>query len=134
MDKNITDNQYTIRQAVEKTGVGAHTLRYYERIGLLKPVAKAENGHRRYSEDDLHWVHFLTLLRVTDMPIEQMKIYVELERQGPHTDPQRLLVLETHRTNMLNKIAMLTKSLTAIDHKIDVYKGVAATCIEPGEL
>ena len=37
----------------------AHTLRYYERVGLIQPVGRARNGHRRYSESDEMWLNFL---------------------------------------------------------------------------
>ncbi len=63
---------YTIQEAAERTGVSAHTLRYYERIGLLTPIHRETNsGHRRYSEDNLRLVQFLLRLRTTGMPIAQ---------------------------------------------------------------
>jgi len=128
--KNTVVNGLTIQQASEQTGVSAHTLRYYERIELLKPVKKSSSGHRKYSEDDLHWIHFLSLLRVTGMPIEQMKEYVQLERNGPQTNPQRLELLEQHRKDVLEEISLLKNNLKAIDMKIAVYKGEADNCIE----
>jgi len=128
--KNKVVNGLTIQQAAEQTGVSAHTLRYYERIELLKPVQKSSSGHRKYSEEDLHWIHFLSLLRVTGMPIEQMKEYVQLEQQGPKTDPQRLELLEQHRKDVLEEISLLKNNLQAINMKIAVYKGEADNCIE----
>lgn len=126
---NLTDG-LTIQEAAEQTGVSAHTLRYYERIDLLKPVSKSSSGHRRYFEEDMHWIHFLSLLRVTGMPIEQMKEYVELERNGPQTEAARLDLLEQHRKDVLEEIALLKNNLKAIDMKIAVYKGEADNCIE----
>ncbi len=120
----------TIQKAAEQTGVSAHTLRYYERIDLLKPVSKSSSGHRRYSEEDMHWIHFLSLLRVTGMPIEQMKAYVRLERNGPQTEAARLELLETHRNDVLEEISLLQNNLKAINQKIAVYKGEAESCFE----
>ena len=125
-----TPKGLSIQQASQQTGVSPHTLRYYERIDLLKPVQKAANGHRVYSAEDLHWVHFLTLLRVTGMPIEQMKEYVGLERNGPQTEPERLELLEEHRNDVLEEISLLQNNLKAIDMKIAVYKGEAESCLE----
>ena len=53
--------QYTIEEAARRTGVSTHTLRYYERIGLLEPVGRAPSGHRRYTEVELGLVDFLNL-------------------------------------------------------------------------
>src|SRR5215204_5639964 len=65
--------------------VSQDTLRYYEKIGLLAPIRRADSGHRRYDEVDLAWVRFLTILRATGMPIRRMLTYVGLERQGDAT-------------------------------------------------
>jgi len=43
-----TEPSLTIREAPARTGITVHTLRYYERIGLVQPVARARSGHRRY--------------------------------------------------------------------------------------
>jgi DNA-binding transcriptional MerR regulator len=124
-------NFYTIQQASQISGVSSHTLRYYERIDLLPPISRAENGHRQYTDSDLHWVYFLTLLRVTDMPIAVMKTYVDLERQGPKTEDARLAIMQQHRQVMQDKISMLQDSLQAIDRKILVYEGKADSCVAP---
>ncbi|MCA9976226.1 MAG: MerR family transcriptional regulator, partial [Anaerolineales bacterium] len=63
----------TIQEVAEMTGLTAHTLRYYEKIGLLESIDRHGNGHRRYDEADLGWIHFLKLLRGTGMPIQQMQ-------------------------------------------------------------
>jgi predicted site-specific integrase-resolvase len=41
----------TIQQVAQQTGLSVHTLRYYERNGLLEPVDRASSGHRRYSAE-----------------------------------------------------------------------------------
>ena len=61
----------TISEAAEASGLTAHTLRYYERAGLLDPVGREAGGRRRYSDRDLSRIAFLTKLRATGMPIEQ---------------------------------------------------------------
>ena len=128
------DNEtYTVAEAAAATEVSDHTLRYYERAGLLSPIARAENGHRRYTRDDLNWIHFLTLLRVTGMPITQMKRYMELVRAGAGNEDERLELFEQHRENMLAKINVLTNNLSAIERKINVYSGLKDTCVLPGE-
>ncbi len=63
----------TISDAARASGVTAHTLRYYERAGLLDPVDRAASGHRRYAEEDLARIGFLTRLRSTGMPIRRVR-------------------------------------------------------------
>jgi DNA-binding transcriptional MerR regulator len=74
---------YTVQQAAALTGLSEHTLRYYERIGLIQPVARQESsGHRRYGAADLAKLESLACLRATGMPIEQMRRYFELRAGG----------------------------------------------------
>ena len=58
----------TIQQVAHRMGLSIDTLRYYERIGLLEPVRRAQNGHRRYTQQDLAWIDLLIRLRNTGMP------------------------------------------------------------------
>ncbi len=59
----------TIQQIAKETNLSRHTLRYYERIGLILDVDRAPNGHRRYSDDDIEWIAFLKQLKATGMPL-----------------------------------------------------------------
>ncbi len=115
---------YAIDQVAELMNVTRHTLRYYEREGLLEPVAKAANGHRRYSEDDLRWVEFLTLLRGTGMPIREMKSFVALTRAGDHTIAERVAVLSLYRDTLKARMAADVERLAFLDRKLDYYGGV----------
>jgi DNA-binding transcriptional MerR regulator len=102
--------------------VSAHTLRYYERAGLLRPVGRAGSGHRRYSEQDLTWIDFLTKLRSTGMPIRQVRRYAELVWAGEHTEPERLALLVAHRDQVRAQLAETERCLARIDFKIDTYR------------
>lgn len=123
----------SIEQAATRTGVGAHTLRYYERIGLLAPVPRGPGGRRRYTDDDLGWVTFLTLLRQTGMPIRDMQRFVDLTRAGDGTVPQRVALLRAHRDALVERLELLHRHLGAISTKIDVYEGLLPpdACVEP---
>ena len=118
---------YTIDEAAERTGLSKHTLRYYEREGLLPPVGKASSGHRRYSDDDLGSVRFLQLLRATGMPIREMKEFVALTWAGDHTVAERVEVLTAYRTALRERMARDAEHLDALDRKIGYYEDVLAT-------
>ncbi len=114
----------TIAEAARRTGVTAHTLRYYERAGLVvTPVDRTAGGSRRYHQLDLEWIKICTRLRATGMPIKTIRRYAELITAGHGNEPERLALMEAHRAEVLAKLAELQENLELIDHKIDVYRG-----------
>ncbi|WP_062314918.1 MerR family transcriptional regulator [Demequina rhizosphaerae] len=115
---------YSIDEVAERMGISKHALRYYEREGLLAPVAKGSNGHRRYSEDDLGWIRTLQLLRGTGMPIREMRDFVALAHAGEHTIPERLAVLAHYRDELLVRMAQDRERLEFLDRKLDYYRGM----------
>jgi DNA-binding transcriptional MerR regulator len=114
--------EMTIAEAAERSGLSAHTLRYYERIGLIHPVDRGTNGHRRYGRDDLEWLDLLIKLRTTGMPIRQMVEYAELVRQGPETATRRRAMLERHRAEITARMAELEDTAAVLDRKIAMYQ------------
>jgi DNA-binding transcriptional MerR regulator len=115
-----------ISEVAERTGVTEHTLRYYERIGLLD-VGRDTGGRRRYTDQDIARVVFVSRLRSSEMPIRDLQRYVELVHDGPATEPQRLAILQAHRERVLERQAELEAALRIIDFKIDVYGGSCGT-------
>jgi len=114
----------TIAEAARRTGVSVHTLRYYERAGLVvTPVPRTHSGRRRYHRLDLEWITVCTRLRATGMPIKTIRRYAELVAAGHGNEPERLALMEAHRTDVLAKLVELQENLELIDHKIDVYRG-----------
>ncbi|HSZ15847.1 MAG TPA: MerR family transcriptional regulator [Terracidiphilus sp.] len=113
---------YTIRSMAERCGMTAHTLRYYERVGLIQPVGRARNGHRRYSEADEAWLHFLHCMRATSMPIREMQRYAELREQGDATSLERRKILEDHQAGIAAQIVQLQQAHALLTHKIANYK------------
>ena len=114
----------SIAEAARRTGVSVHTLRYYERAGLVvTPVDRTHGGRRRYRQLDLKWIKICTKLRATGMPIKSIRRYAELVSAGPGNEKERLDLLENHRAEVLAKLAELQENLELIDHKIDVYRG-----------
>ncbi len=115
------DATLTISDAARKSGISAHTLRYWERAGLIQPVSRNGSGHRRYAEDDLERIKFLTKLRATGMPIRQVRRYADLLNGGDETNEERLALLEAHRKDVLARLEETAGHLELIDWKIDLY-------------
>ena len=111
-----------IAEVSERYDISADTLRYYERIGLLLPVNRNENGIRDYCEIDLRRVEFIKCMRSAGLPIEVLIEYVGLVQQGDRTVEARKEILIAQRELLAARIAELQKTLDLLDHKIDVYE------------
>ena len=108
--------------------VGVHTLRYYERAGLLTPIERNGSGHRRFSPEDLEWIVVCTRLRATGMPIRRIRQYADLVRAGDGNEADRLALLEAHREEVRERLREVRRHLELIDYKIDLYtERLAAT-------
>lgn len=117
----------SIAEAARRTGVSVHTLRYYERAGLVvTSVDRTAGGRRRYHQLDLDWINICRRLRATGMPIRTIRRYAELVTAGYGNEAERLTLLEEHRAEVAAHLAELAENLRLIDHKIDVYRGRVA--------
>ncbi len=121
----------TVQETAQKTGVSVHTLRYYERAGLIPSVGRAANGHRRYSDLDQRWVVFVTRLRATGMPVANIKRYTEMVQRGESTVADRVALLEVHRNAVVKKIEELGRNLALIEAKIAGYREEAKDHPQP---
>ena len=63
---------YTISQAAQMTGISPSAIRYYDKEGLL-PQVERKNGIRLFSDMDIRWLHLLTCLKNTGMPIKRIR-------------------------------------------------------------
>ncbi len=119
--ESVRSEWHTISEVSATTGLTAHTLRWYERIGLLDPVDRSHSGQRRYNGADLDRLAFLGRLRLTGMPVADMLRYVELVREGDHTVGERHDILVAQREEVRQRIADLHATLAVLDYKIDIY-------------
>lgn len=118
------DDGLTVARMAELTGVSGHTLRYYERIGLLRPVERSASNHRRYRPEDVDWIRFLLRLRETGMPISRMREYSDLRQQGDGTLRPRMSMLVEHHERLREQLARLQRHEIALETKIAAYEKV----------
>lgn len=111
----------SIKEATEKTGISASTLRYYESEGLLPYVKRDENGKRLYDQEDINWVHFITALRATGMPIAQIQKYVRLYKEGDDTISERKMMMLNHKREIEERMKELYYNLDKINYKLALY-------------
>lgn len=113
----------TIRECAAATGTTPDTLRYYEKIGLLSGISRRHNGHRSFNPADVRWITFLRRLHDTGMPIRHMQKYARLVRRGDATIAERRALLEIHRNELRQRVAVLGEHLEMIEKKIRLYAG-----------
>jgi len=118
---DIQKERLTIQEVSKATGLSAHTLRYYERIGLIHSIDREENTRRLYTEDDVGWIDFLLKLRATGMSIKQMQRYAELQRQGDATLPERVEMLKSLQRQVEAHMSELNENFKLICYKIELY-------------
>jgi DNA-binding transcriptional MerR regulator len=112
------DDGLTIAELAQRTGLTTHTLRSYERSGLLTGPGRGTNGRRRYTEDDLARIRLLARLRATGMSVADARGYAELARSESETAVRRHEVLVAHRQRVLARIAQLHEDLALIEYEI----------------
>ncbi len=114
---------YAIGEVAARTGLSVHALRFYEREGLFAgPIIRDSGGRRVYSEDDIGWVDLCARLRESGMPLEAIRKYADLVRQGAGNEPERLALLREHQERIEAQMSALSVGLSMISYKVRVYE------------
>ncbi len=113
---------FSISEVAQQLDLNPHTLRYYERAGLLFAVERTQGNARRYSPEAVELIKLLLKLRATGMSIAQMRIYTDLIAQGESTVNERVEIFETHRQSLDSQIESLTHCRDIVNAKLEVYK------------
>lgn len=121
---------YSIGQVAEKTGLSTHTLRYYEKEGLLPFIKKSGSGLRVFSDGDLGWLAMIECLKETGMPLKGIKQYIDWFIEGDSTLQNRLDMFRAQKTHIEEQIAQLQKHMNKINYKIAFYE----TAVKKGSL
>jgi DNA-binding transcriptional MerR regulator len=111
-----------ISKVSEQTDVSADTLRYYERVGLLPPVLRKDNGIRDFQEIDIRRIEFIKCMRKAGIPIETLTEYIQLVQEGDDTISERKNILIKQREKLLRKMAEMQETLDLLNYKINVYE------------
>lgn len=114
----------TISEVAQRYGLTADTLRYYERAGLIPPVARTEGGQRDYTKESCRWVEFAKCMRGAGLPVEALAEYVALFLQGDSTASARLAILREQRALLAGRLADMQATLDRLDFKIARYDTV----------
>ncbi|MGW2272875.1 MerR family transcriptional regulator [Streptomyces yangpuensis] len=113
----------SIGEVAQRSGLSVHALRFYEREGLFaNPVRRLSNGRRIYHEEDVEWLAVCTKLRSSGMSVAMIRQYIELVRQGPGNELDRLELLRRHEAFVEAQIGELREALGVMRHKVRIYE------------
>lgn len=120
------------RPSCKKTGLSVHTLRYYEKEGLLPFVRKNSSGLRVFSDSDLGWLELIECLKATGLHLKGIKQYIDWYIEGDSTLQLRLDMFRQQKIRIEEQMAELQKHMNKINYKIELYtKAVAAGTLHP---
>ena len=112
---------YSIQEVSQKTGLTAHTLRYYEKEGLLNGVERSQGGFRQYTDEDLEALGLICCLKNTGMSLQEIARFVQLTQAGEHTLRERVNMLTEHRENVIARMAEMQKYLDKVTWKVNFF-------------
>ncbi|MCA0970860.1 MerR family transcriptional regulator [Halobacillus litoralis] len=112
---------YRIGELSKEIGVSEHTLRYYEKEGLVVPE-RGENNIRRYTEHNKLWVEFIIHMKETGMSLEDLKNYTQLWESGEEGTAEMIEILTNHREKVKKQLDTFRKNLELLNKKIDFYQ------------
>lgn len=112
---------YSIKQVSEKKNIASHTLRYYDKEGLLPFVERSKSGIRKFSDSDLEWLDLICCLKSTGMTIKQIKEFVKLTIQGDETLNTRCNMLVEHEKIVKEQIRTMEMHLEKVTYKIGYF-------------
>ncbi len=112
---------YSIQEVSRKTGLTAHTLRYYEKEGLLNGVERSQGGFRQYTDEDLERLGLICCLKNTGMSIQEIARFVQLTREGEHTLEERVELLRVHRERVLARMEEMQRHLDKVTWKLNFF-------------
>ncbi len=112
---------YSIQEISQKTGLSTHTLRYYEKEGLLSPVERSSGGFRQYTDEDLESLGLICCLKNTGMSLQEIARFIQLTRKGDQTLQQRVELLRQHRENVIQRIQEMQKYLNKVTWKLNYF-------------
>ena len=126
--------EYLIKDASKKLNISIYTLRYYDKEGLIPFVKKDENGVRKYTEEDLEWIRLLMNLRDIDMPISNIKEYIQLYLQGDKTIDERRDLMCRYTEYIKKKIENTINNLEMAIRKLKQYDSAVADILDDKDL
>jgi DNA-binding transcriptional MerR regulator len=118
----MDEDGFTVAEAVARCGLPESTLRYWERIGLVRPIERdASSRHRRYSIEDVATLETLANLRAVGLSIEDMRAYLAGARRGDAAAGEQRALFEAHARRLADELTALELRRRYLDLKVQYW-------------
>lgn len=109
MNQQNSSPVYLIKDLVQKTGLSADTIRFYEKKNLLEPSFRGDNNYRYYQDEALKRLIFIKRCRALDISLKEIEYLIQLE-QNPQQDCSAVnQLIDEHLKQVEQKIVELKK-------------------------
>ena len=124
---------YTVGELSKATGVPASTIRFYEKHGLIPNQRRSSDGRRLFDEDSLEWLRFVERLKVSGLPIKEIKEYIDLYLAGDSTIEERRRIVYNRHEAIDAQLEELLLARDFIEYKCWYYDVAreSGTCATP---
>ncbi|GAB2559721.1 MerR family transcriptional regulator [Gracilibacillus alcaliphilus] len=113
---------YSISDVAKKLNLTIHTIRYYDREGLIPFVERTANGTRVFKDSDIDLLNIIQCLKASGMTIKDIKTFIEWCSDGDSTLQQRYDLFLKQRSAVETQMKELKKTLDVIEHKCNYYQ------------
>ncbi|MFS0777117.1 MerR family transcriptional regulator [Neobacillus sp. 3P2-tot-E-2] len=114
--------KYSISEVAKHFNLTSHTLRYYDKEGLLPFVERTPSGIRLFKESDMGAIEIIECLKSSGMPIKKIKNFIEWCSEGDSTLQQRYEMFLERKAAVEAQMEELKRTLEVIDYKCSYYK------------
>lgn len=114
------DFLYTMKEVCARTGLSYETLKYYCREELIPDLQRDRNNRRLFSTENLAQTQKLVILRACHMSIEQMRLFLQLEKRGRTSLSQRLQLLRDKEQEIREEAEQLEKTLACLQEQQEI--------------
>lgn len=115
---------FTVKEVSELMGISAHSLRFYDKEGLLPTLSRTESKRRVFSYEDLEWVYNIQCWRATGMPLAEIKRYIELLREGEQTIEERFQIILKQQEKAVEEVKAAQERVKILEYKVNWYKAL----------
>ena len=106
---------YTIKEVAEIVEENEHTIRYYAKMDLFPNIRRDKYNSRVFTEEDLDDVRLVICLADTGMPLEKIREFMQLAKEGPSAYRQRYQILRDHQTGARNSLIKFQKAIQLLE-------------------
>ncbi|EHA7756856.1 MerR family transcriptional regulator [Enterococcus faecalis] len=101
--------------------ISVSTIRYYEKIGIIPPIQRDENGYRIYTNSTLNWIYLMKSLRNAGLSIDSLLEFSRLSQEQGEERKKQKEILQNQLQEIDEKLAEMQRVRKLLAYKIETY-------------